>query len=215
MKRCALALLLAAMVLAVGVAQAQISLVSVIRDTGCHIDNLDGTPTMWGDGSTDPGPYFQDLDIVQGDHHLRSVHDTSVILDGSLLTVSGSYAGTVSTTDPGSIFSMTAGANTMVTFMPNEPVIVILEASFSGYGEVYFFDMTEWDGDFDHIGPGTFNLERALIPGHEYLFQVFHSVVTPQGTSDAEGTVSFSMAVGPQSVPAGEATWGSVKALYR
>ena len=199
-----------------GVAQAQITLHFLDRFTSCEILPTDAQPTIWSDGNNVPGPYFMDLDIDLGDHHLRSVHDTAVILDESTLTVSGSFLGTVSTDDPASIISLQAVAKLRVNFTPTEPSTVAIEVTFSGYGEVYFFDLTEWNGDFDHQGPGVFALDDTLIAGHEYLFQVFYSVgIYSGGQQQAEGSATFSMTVAPGTVATEAASWGAVKTLYR
>ena len=199
-----------------GVAQAQITLHFLDRFTSCEILPTDAQPTIWSDGNNVPGPYFMDLDIDLGDHHLRSVHDTAVILDESTLTVSGSFLGTVSTDDPASIIYLMASANLIVHFTPMEPSTVALEVTIPAGGEVYFFDLTEWNGDFDHQGPGVFTLDDTLVTGHEYLFQVFYSVqVNPGGPQQAEESVTLSLTVAPDPVAAEAASWGEVKALYR
>ena len=216
MKRLVMILVMILVLVSFGVAQGQITIQNLDRGAGCEIYAEDGTHTVWGDGSHDPGPYFVDLDVDQGDHHLRSVHDTAVILDGSTLIVSGSYLGTVSTDDPASSDWLGAGANLMINFTPMEPSTVSLEVTIPAGGEVYFFDMTEWNGDFDHQGPGTFNLEDTLITGHEYLFQVFYSVqVNPGVPQQAEKSATLSLTVAPEGVATEAATWGAVKALYR
>jgi hypothetical protein len=216
MKRFAKSLVVILVLLSFGLAQAQITIQSVARSTGCELIAQDGLHTIWSDGDGALGPYFMDLDVDQGDQHLRSIHDSAIILDESTLTVSGSFLGTVSTDDPASIISLMAVANLIVNFTPTDPSTVAIEVTFSGNGEVYFFDMTEWNGDFDHQGPGVFTLDDTLIAGHEYLFQVFYSVgIYPGGQQQAEESATFSLAVVQEPVATEAASWGAVKALYR
>ena len=197
-------------------AQAQITLNFVDRTTGCELVFAAGNSMQWGDGSLLPGPYFKDLDVFEDGHHLRSVHDSAVLLDGSNLTVAGSYLGTLSAGDQASIFLLQASANLMVSFTPMELSTVALEVTIPDGGEAWFFDLTENDYSFDNQGPGVFTLEDVLMPGHEYLFQVFYSVwVNHEGPQDAEASAAMSLVVAPDPVPAGEAAWGSVKALFR
>jgi len=200
-----------------GLAQGQIALNDVERYTACQL-YLDegGGPFFWTDGFYETGPYFQDLDEVQGDHHLRSVHDTSVILDGSSLTVSGSFLGALSTDDPVDLIHAQVSANILVTFVPSEPSGVSIEVDIPAGSEVYFFDMTDNVYDFDNSGPGVFTLDDSLIPGHEYLFQVFYGAdLYSTGPQQLERSVTLSMSVAPDPVGTTDVAWGAVKSLFR
>lgn len=216
MKRLLVTLILIVTLLMSGLALAQITVNFMDRTTSCELVPADGNPLLWGDGSSLSGPYFKDLDVVEGDHHLRSVHDSAIILNGSTLTVTGSYLGAVSTDDQTAIFNLQASANLMVSFTPLEQSTVTLEANIPYGGEAWFFDLTDNDYTFDNQGPGVFTLDQSLTIGHEYLFQVFYSVaVNSEGPPGAEESVTMSMTVAPDPVPAAEASWGSVKALFR
>ncbi len=216
MKRFAKFLVLALVLLSFGSAQAQITINYLDRVTACELQPTGDNPMQWGDGNHVVGPYFMDLDIVEGDHHMRSVHDTEVILDGSNLTVTGSYLGTVSSDDPASIIFLQASADLAVNFTPMEPSTVSIEVTIPAGAEAWFFDMTEWNGDFDHQGPGVFTLDAILVAGHEYLFQVFYSVgINSDGPQQAEKSVTLFMTVAPGTVATEAASWGAVKALYR
>jgi hypothetical protein len=209
-------LVLALVLLSFGSVQAQITLNYLDRYTNCELQPTGDPAMQWGDGNHVVGPYFMDLDIVEGDHHMRSVHDTEIILDGSNLTVAGSFLGTVSTDDPASIIFLQAAADLAVNFTPTEPSTVSLAVTLPAGAEAWFFDMTEWNGDFDHQGPGVFTLDDTLVTGHEYLFQVFYSVqVSPGGPQQAEKSVTLSLTVAPDPVATEAVSWGAVKALYR
>lgn len=199
-----------------GMVQAQVTLNFLDRTTGCELVLSEGTMMLWGDGTILPGPYFMDLDVTEGDHHLRSVHDSAVTLEGSTLTVTGSYQGTLSTADQASIIYLQASANLMVSFTPLEQSTVTLEVTIPAGGEAWFFDLTDNDYTFDNQGPGVFTLEEALTTGHEYLFQVFYLVaVNSEGPAQAEESVTMSLTVTADPIPAGEVAWGSMKALFR
>ena len=217
MKRFASLLTLFLVLFVSGLAHGQIALNDVERETSCELYLEGGTsPIFWTDGSQGTGPYFQDLDVVQGDHHLRSVHDTSVILDGSSLTVSGSFLGTISTDDPAALVYARASANILVTFVPSELSGVSIEVDIPAGAEAYFFDLTVNDYDFDNQGPGVFTLDDTLIPDHEYLFQVFYTAgISSTGPQLVEKSVTLSMAVVPDPVGATDVAWGAVKALFR
>lgn len=216
MKRCLMTLILIVTLLMSGLALAQITVNFMDRTTSCELVPADGNPLQWGHGTPLPGPYFKDLDVVEGDHHLRSVHDSAVILDGSTLTVTGSYLGAVSTNNQAAMLHMHASADLMVGFTPMEQSTVTLEANIPYGGEAWFFDLTDNDYTFDNQGPGVFTLDQSLTIGHEYLFQVFYSVaVNSEGPPGAEESVTMSMTVAPDPVPAAEVSWGSVKALFR
>ncbi len=216
MKRCALFLAIMFVLLLAGPALAQITFDYLDRCTACELDPQVGPNTFWTDGSVDPGPYFKDIEVDEGSHHMRSVHDSEIILDGANLTVTGSFLGTVSTEDQASISHVSASANLAVSFVPMDPSAVSIEVSIPVNGEAWFFDLTDADYGFDHQGPGVFTLDDTLVPGHEYVFQVFYSVaVHNEGPQQAEESVTLSMTVTPDPVAVGEVTWGSVKALFR
>lgn len=217
MKRFALLLNLYLVLFVSGLAHGQIALNDVERYTACELYLIEGGgPFHWTDGFYQPGPYFQDLDVVEGDHHLRSVHDTSVILNGSSLTVSGSFLGTLSTDDQADLIHARFSANLLVTFVPSEPLGVSIEVDLPGGSEVFFFDMTDHIYDFDNAGPGVFTLDDSLIPGHEYLFQVFYNNgIYSEGPQQLEKSVTLSMTVAPDPVGATEVAWGAVKSLFR
>lgn len=216
MKRFAMTLAMILVLFSFGMAQAQITLNYLTRDAGCEVYLGDGTWTGWGDESTALGPYLMDLDVVEGDHHMRSVHDTEVILDGSTLTVTGSFLTVVSTDDQPSISYVGASANLAVNFTPTELLSVALEATVPVGGEVWFFDLTDGDYTFDNQGPGVFTLEDTLVPGHEYLFQVFNGVsIVSEGSLQKEESVTMSLMVAPDPVSTDEVAWGSVKVLFR
>lgn len=201
-----------------GMAQAQITINYVLRDAGCELYTLTNDPGQhWGVESPALGPFIQDLDIVEGDHSMRSVHDSSVILDGSTLMVDGSYLGSVSTTDQASLLHMSATANLMVMFTPLEPSTVLAEATVPAGGEAWFFDLTGVnDFGFDFQGPGTVVLDDVLIPEHDYVFQVFYGVhLDSDGPNQAEKSATMSMTVAPDPVATAEVAWGSIKALFR
>ena len=171
---------------------------------------------MWSDRNFLPGPYFMDLDVLEDGHHLRSVHDSAITLNGDNLTVTGSYLGTLAAGDQATIFQLLASANLMVGFTATEQSTVSIEVTIPDGGEAWFFDLSDNDYGFDNQGPGVFTLDDVLMPGHEYLFQVFYTVnVNHEGPSEAEASATMSLVVAPDPVPAGEATWGSVKALFR
>lgn len=216
MKRFALPMVMLLVILSSSLAQAQITINYLDRYTACELQPQVGNTTFWGDGTVDPGPYFKDLIVDEGSHNMRSVHDSQIILDGASLTVTGSFLGAVSTEDQASIFQVSASANLAVNFVPMDLSAVSLEVSVPAGGEAWFFDLTDNDYDFDNQGPGIFTLDDTLVPGHEYLFQVFYSVgVYEEGPSQAEKSVTLSMVVTPDPVPVGEITWGSMKALFR
>jgi len=202
---------------AFGMAQSQITLNLMDRDTACELYLLgEPGPTFWTDGYYETGSYFKDLEVVQGDHQMRSVHDTSVILDGSNLTVSGSFLGTVSTDDPASLGYAHASANIMISFVTTEPSVVSVETDIPAGAEAWFFDLDDNDFGFDNQGPGIFTLDDTLVPGHEYLFQVFYTAgVKSDGPQVTERSITLSLTVAPDPVGATDVAWGSIKALFR
>jgi hypothetical protein len=197
-------------------AQAQITINFLDRTAWCELVPQAGSQMNWGEGTGEPGPWLRDLDIVEGSHHMRSVHDSEVVVDGPNLTVSGSYLGQVSSDDQPSIHAASAGANLLVMFVPADQSEISIEATVPAGGEAYCFDFSDNDFGFDFAGPGTVTLDETLVPGHEYLFQIFYSVgVYDEGPAQAERSAAFTMTVVPDPVAVTETTWGSMKVLFR
>jgi hypothetical protein len=202
--------------LPIAAAQAEITLNFMERGTSCELIPTGGGNLIWSDRNFLPGPYFMDLDVLEDGHHLRSVHDSAITLNGDNLTVTGTYLGTLAAGDQATIFQLLASANLMVGFTPMQGSTVNIEVTIPDGAEAWFFDLTENDFGFDNQGPGVFTLEDVLMPGHEYLFQVFYNVgVNHEGPAEAEASATMSLVVVPDPVPAGEVAWGSVKALFR
>ncbi len=201
---------------AAGFAQAQISIQNVQRDTAAEIHYTNGTQTVQHDVNTDPGPYFMDLDVTEGDQHVRSIHDSDVALAGNTLGVSGSFLDTLSTADPSVINVLNANADIIVSFIPAESSTAVLDVTIPAGGEVFFFDTTASDYSYDHQGPGHFTLDRPLTPGHEYLFQVNSGAdLVPGGDTQVVASATFSLTVTQDPVADVNASWSEVKALYR
>ena len=215
MKRCSLLATLFLLLLG-GFAFADISIDFLDRRTEVRYFDLGGVDSQFIDHRSDlSGPYSQDLAIDVGDLHARSIHESSVVVAGADLSVSGSYLSEVSDTSGSLNGQLEALALTGIRFTVSETSFMSLDVTLDG-GELFCFDLTTNEGGLDVAGPGHFVLDDVLVAGHEYLFQVSH-LVGIFGPAKAAGSLSaaFTLEVSNQPVATSAASWGGVKALFR
>lgn len=197
-------------------AQAQITIDSLDRNCRSWIYYDGILPQQLVESSTVDGVFFHDLELTEGDFYARSLHNSSVELSGSALTVTGTYSGEVLNVGDPMVAQVIASALLAVVFTVDSVCYLDLSATVSLGGEVWFYDFTTNDYSFDNQGPGTFSLVRELEAGHQYLLQVHDSCALDMvdDTSDVSGT-QFSMVVSTEPVATDTRTIGSIKALYR
>ena len=197
-------------------AQAQVTVGFVERLNAVSVWPSTGPSQHLSEVGNDLGLFLRDFERAEGNLRAHSVHDSSIVLSGASLTVTGTFLSEVSSGAAPDDGSAWAQAALVLHFTVDTLFYLDLDATVDAGGAAWVFDLTDGEYLFDHDGPGHFTEQRILAPGHQYSFNVDHSVYIPSGGELSDvANATFFLGVSDEPIATETSTWGAIRNQFR